>query len=161
MTIPTQMSLPGFIATAPELAFTSNGTARFYARVGIEHYRKETDGTFTKLESTFHNLVAFNKTAERAYDQFRVGDNIVASGYLNEYEVDRNGHTELREEFVARRLGHDAARTRYEVDRVHTPENQPTAVEVPQQATRATTAPAATTTGQVSANRSPAPGIGL
>lgn len=49
MTIPTQMSLPGFMATAPQLNFTGNGVARFYARVGVEHDRKETDGSFTKL----------------------------------------------------------------------------------------------------------------
>ncbi len=123
MTIPTQMSLHGFIATAPQLNFTGNGAARFYARVGVEHYRKETDGSFTKMESTFHDLVAYAKTAERAYARFRVGDNFVASGYINEYEVDRNGHTEAREEFVARRVGHDVARTRYDVDR--SPARQP------------------------------------
>ena len=45
MTIPTQMSLHGFIAAAPQLDFTGNGVARFYARVGVEHFRKETDGS--------------------------------------------------------------------------------------------------------------------
>lgn len=117
MTIPSQMSLHGFVATAPQLNFMGNGAARFYARVGVEHYRKETDGSFTKLESTFHDMVAYAKTAERAYGRFRVGDNFVASGYINEYQVERNGHTEAREEFVARRVGHDVARTRYDVDR--------------------------------------------
>ena len=61
MTIPIQMSLHGFIAAAPQINFTSKGTARFYARVGVEHYRKETDGSFTKLEPTFHDLVAYAK----------------------------------------------------------------------------------------------------
>jgi len=123
MTIPIQMSLHGFIATAPQLNFTGNGAARFYVRVGVEHYRKETDGSFTKMESTFHDLVAYAKTAERAYARFKVGDNFVASGYINEYELDRNGQAEAREEFVARRIGHDLARTNYEVDR--TPARQP------------------------------------
>lgn len=117
MTIPIQMSLHGFIATAPQLNFTGNGAARFYARVGVEHYRKETDGSFTKLDSTFHDMVAYAKTAERAYANFKVGDNFVASGYISEYEVDRNGQAEAREEFVARRIGHDLARTKYDVDR--------------------------------------------
>ncbi|QCC77437.1 single-stranded DNA-binding protein [Nocardioides daphniae] len=73
------MSLHGFIATTPQLHFTSTGQARFYARVGVEHYRREADHTFTKLDSTFHDLVAYAKTAERAYDRFRVGDNFLAS----------------------------------------------------------------------------------
>ena len=117
MTIPTQMSLHGFIATAPELNFTGNGVARFYARVGIEHFCKETDGSFTKLDPTFHDMVMFKTTAERAYARLRAGDQFVASGYVNEYEVKKNGHLLPREEFVARRIGHDAARTRYSVDR--------------------------------------------
>lgn len=123
MAIPTQMSLHGFIATAPQISFTGNGAARFYARIGVEHFRKETDGSFTKMDPTFHDLVAYAKTAERAYARFKVGDNFVASGYISEYEVDRNGQTEAREEFVARRIGHDVARTRYDVDR--TPSRQP------------------------------------
>lgn len=123
MTIPTQMSLHGFIATAPQINFTGNGAARFYARVGVEHYRKETDGGFTKLEPTFHDLVVYAKTAERAHSKFKVGDNFVASGYVNEYDINRNGQTQAREEFVARRIGHDLGRTKYEIDR--TPSRQP------------------------------------
>jgi single-stranded DNA-binding protein len=111
------MSLHGFIATAPQLNFVGSGAARFYARVGVEHYRKEADGSFTKLDSTFHDLVAYAKTAERAYARFAVGDNFVAAGYINEYEVDRNGQAEAREEFVARRIGHDLTRTTYDVNR--------------------------------------------
>ena len=117
MTIPTQMSLHGFIATAPQLNFTGNGVARFYARVGVEHFRKETDGSFTRLDPSFHDMVMFRSTAERAYARFRVGDQFVASGYINEYELDKDGHVQAREEFVARRIGHDTVRTRYSVDR--------------------------------------------
>jgi single-strand DNA-binding protein len=123
MTIPIQMSLHGFIATAPQINFIAKGAARFYTRVGVEQYRKETDGSFTKLDSTFHDLIAYAKTAERAYARFKVGDNFVASGYINEYELDRNGQAEAREEFVARHIGHDVARTKYDVDRA--PARQP------------------------------------
>ena len=142
MTIPTQMSLHGFIATTPQLHFTHSGEARFYARVGVEHYRRETDNTFTKLDSTFHDLVAYAKTAERAYDRFRVGDNILASGYVTEYEVERHGDVVTREEFVARRIGHDLARTRYTVERApHSQLDAPsadlgTAPDVPAQASK-------------------------
>ena len=126
MTIPTQMSLHGFIATAPELNFTGKGHARFYCRVGVEHFRKEVDGSFTKLDPTFHDLVMFDRSAERAYSRFKVGDQVVASGYVHEYEQERRGEpSEIREQFVARRVGHDCARTRYAVDRA--PERQPEA----------------------------------
>ena len=91
MTIPTQMSLAGFIASVPQLTFTGNGVARFYARIGVEHARKETDGTFTPIEPTFHDLVVYRASAERAYARFRKGDSFVASGYVHEYEQERDG----------------------------------------------------------------------
>ncbi|MFT4264085.1 MAG: single-stranded DNA-binding protein [Nocardioides sp.] len=117
MSIPTQMSLTGFIASDPQLTSTKDGTARFYARIGVEHARKEPDGTFTPIEPSFHDMVLFGATAEKAHAWFRKGDSFVSSGYAHEYDVERDGKTVTREEFVARRIGHDAARTRYEVDR--------------------------------------------
>ncbi len=124
MTIPTQMSLHGYIATAPELSFTDTGHARFYCRVGIEQHRKEVDGSFTRLDPVYADLVMFDRTAERAYSRFKPGDRIVASGYIHEYEQERSGEpSEIREQFVARRIGHDCAWTRYVVDR--TPATQP------------------------------------
>lgn len=133
MTIPTQMSLAGFIASTPQLTFTGHGVARFYARVGVEHARKEQDGTFTPLEPSFHDLVLYRATAERAYARFRKGDSFVAHGYANEYEMDKNGQSIAREEFVARRIGHDVARTRYEVDRTRAERSSPV-TEIPQPA---------------------------
>jgi single-strand DNA-binding protein len=124
MTIPTQMSLHGYIATAPELSFTDTGHARFYCRVGIEQHRKEVDGSFTRLDPVYADLVMFDRTAERAYSRFKPGDRIIASGYIHEYERERPGEpSEIREQFVARRIGHDCAWTRYVVDR--TPAKQP------------------------------------
>lgn len=118
MAIPTQASLHGFIATAPELTFGPKGHPRFYCRVGIEQHRKEVDGSFTKLEPFYCDLVLFDRAAERAYPRFKPGDQFVASGYVHEYEQDRpDGPSQTREQFVARRIGHDSARTRYVVDR--------------------------------------------
>ena len=50
MTIPTQMSLHGFIATDPDLHFSENGVARFSARVGVRQSRQNPDGSTTQLE---------------------------------------------------------------------------------------------------------------
>ena len=118
MTIPTQLSLQGFIATEPQLSFGESGHARFYCRVGIEQHRTETDGAFTKVEPVYCDLVLFDRAAERAYSRFKPGDQILAAGYIHEYEQERQGGaSRLREQFVARRLGHDCLRTRYVVDR--------------------------------------------
>lgn len=123
MTIPTQLSLHGFIATAPELSKPDQKDARFYARIGVEHWRKETNGSFTQLDPSFHNLVLYGESAKRAYARFRVGDQFVASGYITEYEKTWNEHPVTREQFVARHIGHDTTWTRYSVDR--TPAAQP------------------------------------
>ena len=88
MSIPTQMSLVGFVASAPELHFTKQGAECCQLRVGVEQWRKEVDGSFTKLDPTFHDMVAFESTARETYARFRKGDSFVASGYIHEYEVE-------------------------------------------------------------------------
>ena len=118
MAIHTQQSVSGFIASDPQLTYTERGDARFYAKIGQEHYRKEPDGSFTQTETTFHDLVAFKKTAERAHDRLAKGDKFVAEGYVREYDhTTPDGEVVKAEEFVAKKLGHDLARTRYTVDR--------------------------------------------
>lgn len=44
MSIPTQMSLVGFVASAPELHFTRQGAECCRLRVGVEQWRMEVDG---------------------------------------------------------------------------------------------------------------------
>jgi single-strand DNA-binding protein len=117
MAIHTQQSMSGFIASDPQLTFTSQGDARFYARVGQEHFKRNEDGSFTREETTFHDLVQYRKAAERAYAQFQKGDSFVAEGYVHQHEQQVDGQPVEREEFVAKKVGHDSARTAYEVDR--------------------------------------------
>ena len=117
----TQQSLSGFIASDPTLSYTSKGDARFYAKIGQEHYRPEADGSFTKLETTFHDMVQYRKAAEEAYARFRKHDWFIAEGYVKTYR-DKLGAE--KEEFVAKKLGHDTARTDYEVVR-----KEPTSAE--------------------------------
>lgn len=118
MSIPTQMSLVGFVASAPELHFTSEGKERCHLRVGVEQWRREANGDFTKLEPTFHDMVSFESTARETYARFRKGDSFVASGYIHEYEVEsRGGASVIKEEFVAKKIGHNANKTDYVVQR--------------------------------------------
>jgi len=123
MDIHTQQSISGFIASDPQLSYSANGQARFYARFGQEHFERHQDGTFTQLDPTFHDLVAFRATAERAHERFTKGDSFVAEGYVREYEATRDGEQVPTEQFVAKKIGHDLARTRYDVDRA--PRNAP------------------------------------
>jgi single-strand DNA-binding protein len=118
MSIPTQMSLVGFVASAPELHFTKDGAECCRVRVGVEQWRKGVDGEFKRLDPTFHDMVAFESTARETYARFRKGDSFVASGYVHEYEVERPGERSvIKEEFVARKIGHNANKTAYDVQR--------------------------------------------
>ncbi|MEB4613782.1 single-stranded DNA-binding protein [Leucobacter sp. M11] len=117
MTIRTKESLSGFIANDPELTFTMNGDARLYMRVGQPQVRFEEDGTFTDLDPTFTDLVMFRKSAERAHEQFRKGDNFIAEGDSKTYTKTVKGQPQERDQFVASRIGHDNNITRYTVDR--------------------------------------------
>lgn len=117
MAIHTQQSLSGFIATDPQLSFNGKGEARLYVRIGQEHFDRNSDGTFTQNETTYHDLVMYRRSAERAFARLAKGDNFVAEGYVHPYTYEKNGQTVTGEEFVAKRLGHDAARSNYTVDR--------------------------------------------
>ena len=118
MSMHTQTSASGFIASDPQLSQTSKGDARFYARFGQEHYRREADGSYTQLETTYHNMVMFGRSAQHAHERFAKGDKFIAEGYTRTPEYERDGEMVAgEEEFIAKRVGHDAARTRYEVDR--------------------------------------------
>ncbi|TFD54299.1 single-stranded DNA-binding protein [Cryobacterium sp. Hh11] len=119
MALHTQHSLSGFIASDPQQSVTENGDTRFYARVGQPHFLREDSGRFTALEPTFHDLVAYRATAERALARFAKGDSFVSEGYVRTFQIERDGETIQREEFVAKKIGHDLARTNYQVVRTH------------------------------------------
>ncbi|GAA1953952.1 single-stranded DNA-binding protein [Agromyces allii] len=119
MALHTQQSISGFIATDPQQTVTERGETRFYARIGQPRFRREDDGSFTELAPTFHDLVAYRATADRAMTRFAKGDSFVAEGYVRTFQVERDGEIVDREEFVAKKLGHDLARTEYDVDRTH------------------------------------------
>ncbi|WP_157001176.1 single-stranded DNA-binding protein [Agromyces laixinhei] len=117
MALHTQQSISGFIATEPQTSVTERGETRFYARIGQPRFRHEDDGSFTELAPTFHDLVAYRATADRAMTRFAKGDSFVAEGYVRTFQIERDGEITDREEFVAKKLGHDLARTEYDVDR--------------------------------------------
>lgn len=117
MAIRTQESISGFVASEPQMSQTSGGDARLYFRFGQEHFRREEDGSFTRLENTFHHLIMFGPSAEHAHSRLAKGDSFVAEGYTRTVNYERDGKAVESEEFLAKKLGHDLARTRYDVDR--------------------------------------------
>lgn len=122
----TRTSLSGFVVTEPTLSTTEKGDARLYIRVGQEHFQREEDGSFTQMEPTFHDLVAFGRTAERAAERLAKGDRFVAEGRVRRFtRVDDAGVETDAEEFIAAKIGHDVARTHYTVERVRRSRPEP------------------------------------
>lgn len=117
MALHTQQSISGFIASEPQRSTTHTGDVRMYVRIGQPQFRRNDDGSFTELEPSFHDMVAFRVTAERALARLVKGDSFVAEGYKRTFPIERDGEVVEAEEFVAKKLGHDLARTNYEVNR--------------------------------------------
>lgn len=88
-----------------------------FVRAGKPRFQKEEDGSFTELDPTFHDLVAFGENPVRALSKFSKGDNFVAEGHLQRRTVVRDGQSFEIEQFIMSKIGHDSARTNYSVDR--------------------------------------------
>lgn len=116
MTIPIRQSLEGVFLTGLRPGATRTGVPVLRARVRAQQWQREGE-TFTPGDPVTCDLVVFHESTQRARTRFRPGDAFIASGHINTYDVTRESKTIQREEFVARRLGHDAARTRYKVTR--------------------------------------------
>ncbi|CEG93572.1 single-stranded DNA-binding protein [Propionibacterium freudenreichii] len=115
--IRTYESFSGFIASTPNTEPTVKGKPRFYAQAGQNQYRKESDGSYTKTGTEYLPTVAYDKPAAELTSRFIRGDSFVAEGYTRPYSYEKDGQAVEGEEFVIWKVGHDAARTRYDVDR--------------------------------------------
>lgn len=106
----------GHIAGDPRLTHSEKtGTPRFYARVGVDHWRREDDGTFTKTDRTFHDLAVRYKAAEAAMNLFKKGDDFIATGRFEKFTDPTTGAE--REEFRADTLTPNPVSTRLSIDR--------------------------------------------
>lgn len=106
----------GHIAGDPKLTHSEKtGTPRFYARVGVDHWRREDDGTFTKTDRTFHDLALRYKAAEVAMELFKKGDDFIATGRFEKFTDPTSGAE--REEFRADTLAPNPVSTRLSIDR--------------------------------------------
>ncbi|WP_125778014.1 single-stranded DNA-binding protein [Antribacter gilvus] len=108
--IPTFDSVEGRLTADPHLKHTDEGKPYVRVRFAAEPKPEyQPDGTFTQAEPVDGFLVARGKAALCLARRFRFGDVVVASGHVSEHDAGA---------FVARRIGHDAARTDYTVTRV-------------------------------------------
>lgn len=67
--------------------------------VGQEHRQLEPDGSYTKLKTTFHDLVAFRGAAEHGYKQLAKRDYFIAEDHIHQFLSPKTGRQE--EQFIA------------------------------------------------------------
>ncbi|MEL5990279.1 single-stranded DNA-binding protein [Microbacterium phosphatis] len=116
MGIKNGVIMVGHIAGDPKLTYSEKtGTPRFYARVGVDHWRREDDGTFTNTGRTFHDLAQRYKGAEASMELLKKGDDFIATGQFKKFTDPVTG--EEREEFRADTLTPNPVTTRLIIDR--------------------------------------------
>lgn len=116
MGIKSGVIMVGHIAGDPRLTTSEEtGTPRFYARVGVDHWRREDDGRFTNTGRTYHDLAIRYKAAEAAMEMFKKGDDFIATGQFKKFTDRVTG--EEREEFRADTLTPNPVTTRLAINR--------------------------------------------
>lgn len=108
MAIKTSQAINGFISADPRLSYSE----------------PQQDGSFRKLDPTYHDLIQFGKSAEMSADRYVKGDDIVAQGYTREYTRNVNGEERTDEQFVAKRIAPDPNITDFTIDRRPAAERQ-------------------------------------
>lgn len=134
-------SMYGFVASTPQLTYTENGDPRLYFKAGQEHRQREPDGSWTKLPTTFHDVVAFNRAALFGIENLQEQSRFVAQGSLRHYVNKRTDAAE--EQFEA---------TRFLPTR---PRERNTASRAPRRTTGRDTPAQNTASGQIRENQSP------
>jgi hypothetical protein len=116
MAIHTQESLSGFIASDPQLTETEKGDARLYE--GRQGALPQGGGRLVHADRRRPSTTS-SRSARRAGSTTRTSPRATTSSpratSASKLRAQRPGVE--GEEFIAKKLGHDLARTRYEVDR--------------------------------------------
>ena len=80
MDVRTRKALQGYISRQPRLTRLPDGVALFIAQLGQKHYRREDDGGFTLVGTSYVKIVMIGEHAETASGLFEEGDDVIALG---------------------------------------------------------------------------------
>lgn len=105
-----QLTIVGRLGADPELEFTSGGMPMLKMRV-VSSRRKEVNGEWVDVDTTWWRVTAFRKLAENGAEHLRKGDLVVIVGVIkgNDYET-KTGEKRRDYEVVANTLGLDLSR---------------------------------------------------
>ncbi len=89
-----QVALAGRMVQDPEFRITDGGTARLTARIAVNRAWRDRNDEWQE-DTSFFNIVLWNRLAERLSDRLRKGSPVFVSGRLRSYswrDDDENPH---------------------------------------------------------------------
>ncbi|HNW96858.1 MAG TPA: single-stranded DNA-binding protein [Bacteroidales bacterium] len=96
-----KVELNGFIGIEPEMTNFNNGGKKLHFSLATNESYKNRDGEWIK-ETTWHNIVLWNKTAEDAEKILKKGTRVSITGKLvNRVYTDKKGNKKYISEIVA------------------------------------------------------------
>lgn len=97
--------LSGRLVADPELRYTPKGTAVCSFRIAVSRYYRDRESGEFKEETSFFNVVVWDRMAEMAGERLRKGSPVIIEGTLNSrsYEA-QDGTRRYVVEVVSRRL---------------------------------------------------------
>lgn len=97
--------LSGRLVADPELRYTPKGTAVCSFRIAVSRYYRDRDAGGFKEETSFFNVVVWDRMAEMAGERLRKGSPVLIEGTLRSrsYET-QDGNRRYVVEVVSRRL---------------------------------------------------------
>ena len=117
MDVRTRKALQGYISRQPRLKRLPDGVALFIAQLGQKHYRREDDGAFTLVGTSYVKIVMLGEHAETASDLFAEGDDVIALGEFRTRTYEHRGQRIEETQFQTAKLLFDTTRSRYTVAR--------------------------------------------
>lgn len=98
------VQLIGYLGCDPIIKTRPDGTSLARIRLATDFYRKNEDGSIFR-KTTWHEVIAWNRLAEKVTGQFIKGSHILVEGSI-EYRTyeDKAGHTRYITEIRASKL---------------------------------------------------------
>jgi single-strand DNA-binding protein len=129
--VSSNYTIVGRIGTDPRLSVSDNGVVTVKFSVAVGH-RKKKDGEWTE-ETVWHDLTIFGDQAENAAESFVKGDQIIATGRVEEPRTfeKKDGTTGVALPFIVDDIGPALRFQRAPVQRVERTAAQPSYSQEP------------------------------
>lgn len=93
-------TLIGNVTRDPDLTYTAKGTPLLRFSIATNRSLKNEDGSFTDIP-TYHNIVAWSRTAERLAKILKKGSKVYIEGRIDNRSYEKDGQTKYISEVIA------------------------------------------------------------